>query len=574
MLVSCSRSARKRQRAAGPAIRIAGYEVAGADQMLPWPCILMHGVVALGGRLRPVRRPWCWPGAAGGVSCVVAMSEPGVQQAALGQLVDLRCQLLADAEQPEDELRRRDRRIGLEMDGQIGPRRQLAHWLRIVSAGNEPTPGRQAVAALRLIGVILILLGLILGWGAAAAVFYYDGSRPVNAVHVLAVFVGVQLVLMTLWAILALPAAVARYVPGFGLLQEVLGLLSPGRLQALVARFLPQAMRQSLQQALGAGRVHQRLYGRVHKWAVMLWSQGFAVAFNVGALIGCLYRIVFADKWFAWSTTLQIDAAEMHRLTSALALPWSAFLEDAVPSVAMIEATRYFQVQPAPSTEAQLLGAWWPFLVMCMLVYGLAPRVLALALARWRLAKAVHVGIMRTPEVGRLLARLSRSLVETRAEQPEAEVGATDRGAPAQADIGVMPGGPTINWAGVDLDDEAAAQLVGGGAAAVSEPVLHAGGSLAQDGQVIERIARSGADRPVTVLVKSWEPPMLDFVDFVEDLRKAVGDGRPITVLPIGVDPAGGSAAPTAADVASWRGKLQAVGDPWLSVRAPATEAS
>ena len=504
------------------------------------------------------------------------MTARSEHQPGLGQLVDLRCQLRADAGRPEHELRRRDRRIGLELGAGVGPRRQLAHWLRSVSAVAEPSPGWQAATALRLVGLILSLLGLVIGWCAAAAVFYYDGRRPVNVVRVLALFVGLQLLLMVLWVILALPARAARYLPGVAALQEVLGLLSPGRLQPLLARFLPQALRQSLQQVLGTGRSHQKLYGRVQKWAVMLWSQGFAVAFNVGALLGCLYLIVFRDIWFAWSTTLQIDAAQLHKLTGALAAPWSALLTDAAPSLKLIKATRYFQLAqgPAPGTDPATLGGWWPFLALCMLVYGLAPRVLALAVARWRFAAAVNVAIMRTPEVGQLLVRLNRQFVETRAEQPEAAALTAPGGAASEATpAAVPPGGAAINWAGVGLDDATAAQLVADGAVSAPAPVLHAGGALAQDARVIDQLTRSAADQPVTILVKAWEPPMMDFVDFVIELRKAVGDSRPITVMPVGLDPGGGGGVPTPLELATWRDRLHAVGDPWLNVRAPAAEA-
>ena len=502
------------------------------------------------------------------------MSEHRERQPALEQLVDLRCQLRADAGRPEHELRRRDRPIGLELGAEVRPRRQLAHWLGRVSAAGEPTPGRHAVAALRLVGLVLILLGLAIGWAAAAAVFRYDGSRPVNVVRVLAVFVAPQVVLMLLWLILALPLGIARYVPGFGTLQDVLGWFSPGRLQPLVARVLPQALRQSLQQALGEGRGHQKLYGRVQKWAVMLWSQGFAVAFNVGALLGCLSLIAFKDTWFAWSTTLQIEPERLHAWTSTLAAPWAWWRPEAVPPLALIEATRYFQIDqgPAAGIDPAELGAWWRFLVMAMVVYGLLPRVVALAVARWRFAVAVHLGILHTPDVGRLLARLTQHLVETRAEQPEAAPPAPGGAGPTPV-AGSFTPGATVNWAGVDLDDAEAALVAAGGsvAASIAAPVLHAGGALDRDGPVIDQIAGSKTEQPVAVLVKAWEPPMLDFVDFVVALRQAIGDGRQITVLPVGLERAAGR-APAPLELAAWRDTLQRVGDPWLSVWAPVGE--
>lgn len=484
------------------------------------------------------------------------MTDHSDHQTPLAQLFDLGRLLRADDEHTEQELRRRDRKIGLEAGAEVDPRRQLTHWLRCRNGATDSSPGRHAVVALRLVTVVLSLIGVLLGSATAAAVFYYDGTRPVNVVRVLAVFVGLQLILMLLWLIVVLPAQVTRYLPGFVGLQEMLRLFSPGRLPSLVARFLPQAMRQRLQQSLGDGRSHQRIYASVQKWAVMLLSQGFAAAFHVGALGGALCMIVFADKWFGWSTTLQVSTAEMHRLTTVLALPWSAMFTDAVPSIEMIEATRYYQINAKPDADPLLLGAWWKFLIACMLVYGLLPRVLTVLWSRWRFGNAVHMAIMSTPGVVQLLDRMNRQLVETRADQPETVGSVANSRAHAAAAISTAHIGPLINWSSVDADMLKAA-------APASTQTLHAGGALQQDRQVLDELGRSSGDESVAIVVKAWEPPMEDFVDFVKELRQVLSDARPITVIPMGL-----SGAPTPLDLTTWRDKLASIGDPWLVVQA------
>jgi hypothetical protein len=489
------------------------------------------------------------------------MTDHSDHQTPLEQLFDLRHLLQADVEQTEQELRRRDRKIGLEAGVEVGPRRQLAHWLRCRNESTDASPGRHGVVALRLVTVVLSLIGVLLGWATAAAVFYYDGTRPVNVVRVLAVFVGLQLILMLLWLIVVLPAQVTRYVPGFVGLQEMLRLFSPGRLSSLAARYLPQAMRQGVQQVSGGGRSHQRIYASVQKWAAMLWSQGFAAAFHLGALGGALSMIVFADKWFGWSTTLQVSAAEMYRLTTVLSMPWSAVFADAVPSIEMIDATRYYQINPMPDTDPALLGAWWKFLIACMLVYGLLPRVLTVLWSRWRFAAAVHVAIMNTPGVMQLLDRMNRQLIETQADQPEVVGAVASGGAHAAAAISTANIGPVINWSSVDLDKLKAAVVS-------SKQTLHAGGAVEQDRQVLDELGRSGGDESVAIVVKGWEPPMEDFVDFVKELRQVLGDARPMMVIPLGL-----SGAPTPLDLSTWRDKLASIGDPWLVVQAPDMEA-
>ena len=43
------------------------------------------------------------------------------------------------------------------------------------------------------------------------------------------------------------------------------------------------------------------------------------------------------------SAGIDVEAASVHRLTSALAAPWSGWLAGAVPSVELVEASRYFR---------------------------------------------------------------------------------------------------------------------------------------------------------------------------------------------------------------------------------------
>ena len=73
-------------------------------------------------------------------------------------------------------------------------------------------------------------------------------------------------------------------------------------------------------------------------------------------------------------------------------------------------------------------------------------------------------------------------------------------------------------------------------------------------------------EHAVAILVKAWEPPLMEFVDFARLLRHALGEGRSIVVLPVGIDT--GSRLHPAEDgqMEIWRRKISQVGDPWLRV--------
>jgi len=402
-------------------------------------------------------------------------------------------------------------------------------------------------------------------------VFFYDGTHPVNVIHVLAAFVAVQLVLVLLFVVSRLPRGVTRFVPGMQTVQESLGLFSPGRLQRLMARYLPQSYRETAASLLGRGRAHQRLYGHVDRWVIAHSSQIFALAFNVGAVAGALYLVVFSDLAFSWNTTLQLEPTEMKRWTDALSVPWAAVFGDGRPSLDLIENTRYFRLKegafPNAASPASL-GGWWPFLVMCMVIYGLVPRLITWAVAGQRLRANLRRTFLRFPDSAELLERLNTELVETRAEEPDhATMVESGAGAAMESTAGVA-GRATlaIDWAATVAERGAfAAWLVGtaGVEIAVWEKAGGAG-TLEQDHATVNAAADS--DFGLMVLVKAWEPPMEEVLDFLRELRAALPDDRLIHVAPVGWTDDGSPCAPEPHHLQMWQNVLARLGDPWLRI--------
>jgi len=492
------------------------------------------------------------------------------------QLLDLAEQLRIDELRGDAELRRRDREIGRRTTG--GRRERVLAWLEEVRSDRDSSVAN-AMHSRRLILMLLVGVGWLLGVAVSRVVYYYDGARPVNTIEVLGVFVAAQFGLLALTAIAMLPAAVQRRLPLVGALQDGLVVLSPGRWQSAISRLLPQAQREAFRSALGRGRVHQKLFGDVQRWAVLLGSQSFAVAFHIGALSGCLYLVLFTDLAFGWSTTLNIQSDELHRITQALSIPWSAWLSDASPSISLIDATRYFRlgggslpgaadpeaIDPAP------LGGWWPFCVAAMATYGRLPRVSVGILTRVRFASAIGSAFDRLPGFADLVDRLDSPLVETNAPDAEQTGRLVDAGGVVRGCEVATRRCAIVNWAGLDVTDQALSSAIerdfGWGAASVAA----AGGthSLAEDRTLVAKLAgmHRDSDLAVVIGVRAWEPPILEFFDFVTALRAALGDGGAIIVVPVALGATGKPAAPLDADGEQWRRRVDSVGDPWLSTR-------
>src|SRR5438067_2192056 len=201
------------------------------------------------------------------------------------------------------------------------PTRRRWPEVRRQSDSGQLYPGRAVAGVLRGIGAVLATLGLLFGWSAATALLRYTGAEPVNVWDFLLALVGVQLLLFALLlASFFLPvAAVGR--PVVGLFRGLVATVYP----RLVARALPGDGARLLEWTALWHRLRSRrsLYHHVEPWILIGLTQAFGVAFNVGALLGCLRLIVFSDIAFSWSTTLvQLDAARFHWVVHALAAPF------------------------------------------------------------------------------------------------------------------------------------------------------------------------------------------------------------------------------------------------------------
>jgi hypothetical protein len=494
----------------------------------------------------------------------------------LAELIDLVVQMQRDAGRPEVEVHRRDRALVASLGLHTRePRSLLTAWLDALRRTEAQLPGDGLSAMYRVQIVLLLILGLAVGWGAAAAVYSYDGSRPVNVVQVLAVFVGVQLLLLLPLGVVMVPRRWTRLVPGFVAVQEALAWFSPGQLIRLLARWLPERIRQPLARATHSGSPQSRQLGRVQKWAILFPSQAFAVAFNLGALAGCLYLITFSDLAFAWSTTLEPSPERVHRLTGILSSPWAAFVPDAVPSLDLIRETLYYRQTGVPEvSDPTRWGQWWPFLVASMIAYGLLPRLFLLALAGGQLRRSLRNAFAEMPGVTVVLDRLTCELVSTQATSPEAPAEATSaKPALGSAALAPLDAGElsVVNWSGLEVTDESLTlqcqtawnrQIIG---------VRHAGGrrSISADAETIAALSASPASAGIALVVKAWEPPMMELFDFIHDLRQSAGPRRLIIVAPTGIQTTGQLTSPEPTDLAQWEKQLRRLQDPALVVRPP-----
>jgi hypothetical protein len=489
----------------------------------------------------------------------------------LANLIDLEAQLSRDRHADPGALAARDRALVAGIAGD--PRERgalLSRWLEALRA-HEPAalhPGRAVAGTVRGVRGALVLAGLLLGWGAGTAVMSYGGGHPVNVWDFLLAFVGVQLLLLVLLlASFFLPLA-AFGAPVLGLFRSALGALYP----RVAARLLRDGSARADEWRTLWHRVRSRrsLYQAVEPWLLLSLTQAFAVAFNVGVLAAVLRLVVFTDVAFGWSTTLvELDASRFHALARAVAAPWRAVWPEAVPTEALVEATRYSRLESAyqmsgagRSARPELVGGWWRFLVASLLCYGLAPRALLLALAHLRAARLLSRLPHDDAEVRRVVERLAAPHVETRARSEERMAPLPTGGGGAA--LAAAPGTPCalVLWRDVPGGPALEARV----SRALARPVLRvasAGGRDHDEGRADWGALAAGAD-PVAVVAEAFEPPDRAVRRFLESLRRAIGPGRLVVVL-LAAAP-DGPPAPRDDDVRVWRDGLAPLEDPYLAV--------
>ena len=517
--------------------------------------------------------------------------EPWSEYVRLADLVDLELQLLRDQDLEDEVLRRRDRALGLELGENLdlstvpGRHRLFRRWLARVRSGETQSAGERLERGLLLLRWTLVGLGLLMGAGTAKALLAYNGSVPINAVHFLGVLVLLQLFLFVLFLVGSTVRAQTQLFDQLGPLQRLFRRLSSawGRVPQAVRAWLPSMDRADLEAMVGRQRSHGKVYGGVERWLLVSSSQGFGVAFNVGALVACLYLVTFSDLAFGWSSTLTLDTGDFHGFISALATPWAWVLPEGSPSLELVDQTRFFRLDSLARTsgvtvsDPALWGGWWLFLFVSVSFYGLLPRVVVWAYATIRARKMLRTLPLDHGELQSLFERLTIAYVDTRS--PE-ERDAVEKGDPAKglyvegrAPAGAVETGSkvctAVVWGGVPISDERLNQTLERRFGQTVRARLEAGdGDFAADEQACAALAAdlANSESLVILLAESFEAPTKEVVEFVTALRSAVGPSRRVDVALVDQAQDGGWIAPEEDDLKGWQVTLQALGDPYLRV--------
>lgn len=500
----------------------------------------------------------------------------------LSELIDLENQLLKDQELEPGLLRKRDRRIGLSLQKMAVDRKKLfLAWLENINCNSQNSIGQHIERGHMWVRILLLVTGFLSGLSLGSALLSYDGTNPVNIVHFLAVFIGLQSFFLLAVAINIAPRLLTSFLPGTGEFQKLLRALTYflGRRIEKALDHIPEEKRSALQQDWGRISRRHRIYTHVERWLLLSTTQRFGVAFNLGALGACLYLIIFTDIAFAWNTTLEIKAASFHHIIGFVARPWAWFFPEGVPSLQLVEATRYFRIDgdyvnpllPGRFVNPEIVGGWWPFLILSLVFYGLLPRLFFSGFANLKYRLALKKTALETADYDALYDRLMSPIVETRALSSETG-GLQKEKADSIIETEPIRKGECslLQWGEIEFDLHRTRRVLESRFGLVPKEVYAAGGMDAlQDKKVIVEIgAEPDQAVPLVIIVESWEVPSKAIIWFLAELRKEIQEKRAILIALLNIDEDMKPVPPATMDWQNWRRSMAESGDPFLRVEA------
>lgn len=283
----------------------------------------------------------------------------------------------------QTELHARDRAIYLQYKSEHPtqddePHNLLQYWLTARKKECIAPPGQKIAEAQRLLHYLMLFLGLFAGGSLAGSYFVYTGSTPLNVFIYFFLFILPQLFFLILFFLGgAFSRAHIRQGPFLSCIKMVFLRLHSG---------LSHLSKTKTQQAGLSEYVFRLEKTKLLSWSLLCSSQLFGVGFSIAVVLVTLVKIATSDLAFGWQTTLDIGPEALHKVTLFLSMPWSWFLpeEYAFPSLAQIEGTRIILKESIANLSSVNLRAWWPFMLMSLLIYGLLPRLILLVFTLWK----------------------------------------------------------------------------------------------------------------------------------------------------------------------------------------------
>jgi hypothetical protein len=524
----------------------------------------------------------------------------------LADLVDFEVQLARDVVHQDGthtvRIEQRDRRIGRDITRQSPPpttrsveqnrrflfRSWLYHRLQQTPSATDITPGGATALTLTLSSLLLALFGFLSGKAVLLVVLTGAGlglvpGEPVNVLFYLITCIIPQ-VLLTLAAVglmlthgkvsIRTPPAALR-----GLVALVIRPVFAWLLGKLWHSFEGEK-RQEMAAAMGWLRGRTISHADALRWPLISLLHSFALGYATAILLGSLLSVQIWHQTFAWQTTVQAYTPErVHRVIQIIALPWSWAIPEGTgyPTLDDVTATRFHRHQDPATLPPDATASWWLFVVLAAFTYGFLPRLLLLLWGKWKLRSALASERFDTLALDPLYERLAQPNVAWHGPDPRDEGRASSFLGSDPGDrtkFMASPGPATLlipaDLASAELQNALSDRLPNWNGWNPGE-TIQLDGTSAGSRTILERFSQSGGEEThqrILTLQEAFMPPTREVLNFLRDLRRALGPQARILVGLIGKpsrDPPGQPVPPLQAEV--WRNQIRSLGDANLDVQ-------
>ena len=484
----------------------------------------------------------------------------------LAKILDLEYFLLMDTDLETTGLTKRDRALFLELQQEDLPssmtqtpparRKALFAWLakrkKQVESDRAPVfPGQMIMGTLRTLILYISIIGFFAGGSMAFALLAYTGKAPINIFNYLLVLIIPQILLVLgLISFLCFKKSAHSHInhsPILLFLSKTIIRLAK-RMGSRFLNSLAPADKNAFLATLGSVSSSNQTHGHLFFWPLFSMPQCFGVMFNLGALGATLIKVMGSDLAFGWQSTLQVSTQAAYNFVAAIALPWSWIVpaDLAHPTLGQIGGSKMVLKEGIYHLATPDLVSWWPFLCFALICYGLLPRIFLAIVARYAANKVIREHPLSSPDIDRLLFRMTTPLVETTPrdfrvlEKTQAPGLLPPQPSPAAAP---QPKDPDGEGLVVLIPEEIAEQCpfehlyralhIGTG----TNPSRHLLLDPYDQETVLNQLKEMAwqENRPrVTILQEAWQPPIRELLNFVTTLATFFDHPAMITIALIG----------------------------------------
>ena len=211
-----------------------------------------------------------------------------------------------------------------------------------------------------------------------------------------------------------------------------------------------------------------------------------------------------------------------------MAFPWKDWVPTAVPSLELIAQSQYFRLGEKLNEEmianASKLGEWWKFLTFATLFYAIILRFFMLVIASFGLRYALKRSFLTLEGASILLRDMNEPIISTHATTAEKTFVSSSENemqtlCHLDASYDVLQG-----WA----IPKSQLMVMSDSMQIISPDLFEVGGgnSLQEDSEIISK-----SHGEVLLYVKAWEPPTMDFMDYLEELLQKADK---VIIYPVG----------------------------------------